>query len=119
MTNIALDGALQNSLGNLANAETASTGSTLSQWVASMISSTAAQAYALPAPAAGLIKTIVKLSSSTAVQTVSATLGGVAATIGLTGVTLTFSAADQVVVLAGVSANKWEILVNTGSVTVS
>jgi len=91
----------------------------LSSGLTSIISSTAAQAYALPAPFPGLMKTIVKTSSSTAVQTVSATAGGSTSTIGLTGVTLTFSAADQSVILMGVAANKWQIVSNVGSVTVS
>lgn len=100
-------------------AEVASTGSTLSAFGVSEINSTAAQAYALPAPIRGIRKTIVKTSSSTAVQTVSATLGGTAATIGLSGVTLTFNAADQSVILEGVSATKWQIVSNVGSVAVS
>lgn len=98
---------------------TASTGSTLPGYGEIIISSTAAQAYALPAPVIGAQLTILKTSSSTAVQTVSATLGGTAATIGLSGVTLTFSAADQSVILRGVSATKWQIASNVGSVTVS
>jgi UDP-N-acetylmuramyl tripeptide synthase len=84
-----------------------------------LITSTAAQAYALPAPVIGAELTVLKTSSSTAVQTISATLGGTAATIGLSGVTLTFSAADQSVILRGVSATKWQIASNVGSVTVS
>jgi hypothetical protein len=98
---------------------TASTGSTLPGYGEIIISSTAAQAYALPAPVIGAELTILKTSSSTAVQTVSATLGGTAATIGLSGVTLTFSAADQSVVLRGVSATKWQIASNVGTVAVS
>lgn len=101
------------------NTETASTAAALAVGLTSIISSTAAQAYATPAPVAGLLKAIVKTSSSTAVQTVSATLGGSTSTFGLTGVTLTFSAADQAVILFGVSSNKWEIVSNVGSVTVS
>jgi hypothetical protein len=98
---------------------TASTGSTLPGYGEILISSTAAQAYALPAPVIGAELTILKTSSSTAVQTVSSTLGGTAATIGLTGVTLTFSAADQSVILRGVSSTKWQIASNVGSVAVS
>lgn len=97
----------------------ASTGSTLPNFGEIIISSTAAQAYALPAPVIGAELTILKTSSSTAVQTVSSTLGGTAATIGLTGVTLTFSAADQSIILRGVSSTKWQIASNVGTVTVS
>ena len=98
---------------------TASTASTLPGSGAVVISSTAAQAYALPTPYPGAKLSIVKTSSSTAVQTVSSTLGGVAATVGLTGVTLTFSASDQSVILEGISATKWQITSNVGTVTVS
>jgi hypothetical protein len=98
---------------------TASTASTLAATGVAVISSTAAQAYALPTPYPGARLTILKTSSSTAVQTVSSTLGGTAATIGLTGVTLTFSASDQSVILEGVTATKWQIASNVGSVTVS
>lgn len=104
---------------DLDTTETASTGSTLSAYGLSIISSTAAQAYQLPAPIPGVRKTLVKTSSSTAVQTVSSTLGGTAATFGLSGVLLTFSAADQSIILEGVTTTKWQIVSNVGTVTVS
>jgi len=97
---------------------TASTGTTLG-YGNNIISSTAAQAYALPAPFAGAMLSITKTSSSTAVQTASSTLGGAADTIGLSGVTLTFSASDQSVILEGISSSKWQIVSNVGSVAVS
>lgn len=120
MANLALDGGVVGGTAlNLLNFETASTGSTLSLTQPSVISSTAAQAYALPAPAQGLVKVVMKTSSSTAVQTISSTLGGVAATLGGVGHTLTFTAADQAVVLLGQSATAWAVLVNSGGMAIT
>jgi hypothetical protein len=98
---------------------TASTASTLPGSGTVQITSTAAQAYALPAPIPGQRLTIIKTSSSTAVQTVSSTLGGTAATIGLAGVTITWTAADQSLVLEGVTSTRWQTISNVGSVSIA
>ncbi len=116
MANISVDGVV---VGGQGARETATTASTLSAYLTSEITSTAAQAYILPAPIAGLLKTIIKTSSSTAVQTASATLGGTTSTIGLAGVTLTFTLNDQSITLLGLSGTKWQVISNVGSVTVS
>lgn len=97
----------------------ASTASTLPASGTVQITSTAAQAYALPAPVPGQRLTIIKTSSSTAVQTLSSTLGGVAATIGLAGVTITWTAADQSLVLEGVTTTRWQTVSNVGSVSIA
>jgi hypothetical protein len=118
MANISVDGALIGGVLTILSNEIATTASTMSATVPSLITSTAAQAYILPAPALGLTKMVLKTSSSTAVQTISSTLGGVAATLGI-GHTLTFTGSDQAVVLVGLSSTAWQVLINSGGMAIT
>ncbi len=96
-----------------------STGVTLSASQPTLLTEAGAKVYALPAPAVGRRVTIIKQSTSTSDQTVLSTLSGTAATIGLAGKTLTFNTGAQAVELLGVSATRWEIVSNVGTVVLS
>jgi len=92
------------------------TGTTLNNRGISVIASTTtAPTYTMPAPAVGYIAKVVSNSSSTLTTIVTS------ATTILFGVqgsntTLTFPAVEAAVVLEGISATRWSILSNVGTV---
>ena len=90
----------------------------------SLISSTGSTGgsatFKLPAPAAGLRKTIIAQSAAAGkTAIVSTTAGAVSINYTKTYHNLTFNADDEAVVLEGVSATKWVVASNVGAVALS
>lgn len=81
------------------------------------LTSTGVQTVALTIPFAGAYKSIIKTGASTAIITV--TSGSTAVTFNGTNTNLTFDAAGEAVVLTGLSATRWAILSNEGTVGAS
>jgi hypothetical protein len=113
-----------------ANAVSSTAGSTsfvtLTQQGASLLSCTGSTATALcgfrlPAPAAGIEKTLVASAGIDATHDAIVETNASGVTIGYaaTNHRLAFDALDEAVVLRGVSATKWIVASNVGSVALS
>ena len=81
----------------------------------SYITSTKAQSYILASPVAGCQKTIIKTGTGTLVTTILST----SATFDGTNDQLTFNAANEAVILVGLTATRWGVVSNVGSVGIS
>lgn len=114
-------GAVTTSLIGGVGAEETVAGSTATVAIAATgltnLTSTAAQTVALGGPVAGAKKSIIKTGGSTAIITVNS--GSTDITFDGTNQNLTFDAANESVILEGISATRWGIMSNTGSVGAS
>lgn len=110
---------VSNIIGGGGTAASGSTASTLRANQPVLLAEAGAKQYNMPAPFVGARMTVIKQSTSTADQVLKSTGGGTDATIGAAGRTLTFNAGAQAIELIGVSATRWEIVSNVGSVTLT
>lgn len=81
------------------------------------LTSTAAIAHTMQAPFPGAVKYIFKSGGTTTITTVNS--GSSLITFDGTNDDLDFDAAGEAVLLVGLSATRWAIIVNTGSVALS
>jgi len=93
---------------------TASTASTITNYGLTIIASTAAKTYNIAAPGVGTVKHICVTGGSTAIRVVQRLT--TAFTFNAADTKLSFNAIEDAVILLGVSATKYVIMSNVGSV---
>jgi len=106
---------------NLTYTETASTAVNVKHFGLTDLNSTAAKSFIIDAPVPGCEKTITMTAGTTTINTVvfGSTVNGIS--VGGSGTTrkLQFNAINDSVTLKGISATKWLVTSNTGSVVVA
>lgn len=98
--------------------DTASSSANIKNYGVSQLNDSSAAAFTLDAPFAGVEKSLIQTTTSTHGQTVTTNSTGV--TLDVAGSrTLTFNGADDSVILKGLTATRWGIVSNIGSVATS
>jgi hypothetical protein len=94
-------------------------GAALAAYGTSLISTTAANVYyKLGTPVAGLLKKLICTSASTSLLA-NVYSGSSGVTFGGTNTMATFNTADDALILKAISATRWYIEVNNGTVTLA
>lgn len=109
------------SIVNFSYTETASTAVNVKHFGLTELDSTAAKSFNIDAPVPGCDKTIVMTAGTTTINTVvfGSTVNGISVGGASTTRKLQFNAINDSVTLRGLTATKWLVTSNTGSVVIA
>lgn len=109
------------SIVNFTYTETASTATNVKHFGLTELTSTAAKTFTIDAPVPGCDKTIVMTAGTTTINTVTfgSTVNGISVGGASTTRKLQFNAINDSVTLRGLTATKWLVTSNTGSVVIA